>query len=352
MKPTLKPLRDQVIVITGASSGIGLTTARMAAKRGATVVLSLRNEDALRHIASDLADKGHKVSFVVADTARETDMRNLAERALEQHVRVDSWINNAAVPLYGELLTTPLQDQRQLFDINYWGVVHGSLAGVGIMSRNGGALINIGSILSDVPVPLQGAYVASKHAVKGFTDTLRIELARRNAPISVTLIKPGSIDTPFTEHARNHLPRAPITPPPRYAPHNVAEAILHACENPVRDMYVGGGAPAMALMRQLAPGLYDWLSRRFLYEAQMTDRPPNSDADMRDNLYAPKADGAERGRVTDGSVKETSLYTQMRLHPVLSWTLLGGAALVASRLASGRQTRRLPRAGLPWVGDG
>jgi short-subunit dehydrogenase len=348
MKVKLKPLREQVIVITGASSGIGLTTARMAAGRGATVVLAARNEDALRHIASDIANHGHKVSFVAADTARETDVRNLAERAVEQHGRVDSWVNNAAVPLYGELLSTPLQDQRQLFDINYWGVVHGSLAAVAVMSRSGGALINIGSILSDVPVPLQGAYVASKHAVKGFTDTLRIELARREAPISVTLIKPGSVDTPFTEHARNHMPRAPITPPPRYAPHIVAEAILHACETPVHDMYVGGGAPAMALLRRLAPGIYDGVSRRFMYEAQMTARAPDADADMRDNLYGPKADGAERGRVANGSVKETSLYTQIRLHPVLSWTLLGGAALLASRLVSERNRRTALRE-LPWI---
>jgi hypothetical protein len=105
-------------------------------------------------------------------------------------------------------------------------------------------------------------------------------------------------------------------------------------------MYVGGGAPAMALMRQLAPSFYDWMGRRFMYEAQMTARPLNADADMRDNLYGPKADGAERGRAANGSVVQTSLYTQTRLHPVLSWTLLGGAALLASRVALKRRTRR------------
>jgi NAD(P)-dependent dehydrogenase (short-subunit alcohol dehydrogenase family) len=341
MAPRLRPLNQQVLVITGASSGIGLATARIAAERGATVVLSSRNERALQHIASNLADQGHKASFVTADTSREEDMQRLADTAIAQHGAIDSWINAAAVPLYGEILDVPMADHRRLFDVNYWGVVNGSLAAIRAMEKRGGALINIGSVLSDVHVPLQGPYVASKHAVKGFTDCLRVELERRGLPISVTLIKPTGIDTPYADHARSYLPRAPVTPPPRYVPRIVANAILHACEHPKREIYVGGGGAALVMMRRLAPWLYDFVNRRFMYDLQMTDRPLNADSDTRDNLYAPKADGAERGRAAEGVARETSLYTQMQLHPWIAWTMLGGAFLLGRKLVENRRQRRL-----------
>lgn len=349
MGVALKSLDQQVIVITGASSGIGLATARMAAEEGAAVVLCARNEHALQRVASDIADKGGRVSFVAADTSREEDMNRLAERAVEQFGRVDSWVNNAAAALYGEILDVPLADQKQLFDVNYWGVVHGSLAAIRVMEKSGGALINIGSILSDIHIPLQGPYVASKHAVKGFTDTLRVEVEKRGLPISVTLIKPASIDTPYTDHARVYMPHSPSLPPPRYAPNVVAEAILNACENPRRQIYVGGGGAAMIAMRRIFPGVYDWLGRNAMYDAQMTERPPNANPETRDNLYAPKTDGSERGSVANGSARETSVVTRMQMHPLLSSAVLGGAALLlGKRIADGRNNRRWASQYLPW----
>jgi short-subunit dehydrogenase len=343
----LKPLKSQVIVITGASSGIGLSTARMAGARGATVVLAARNENALRHIASGMADKGQKVSFVATDVSKEDQVNRLAQRAIEQHGRIDSWVNAAAAAIYGELTEVSIPDQRQLFEITYWGLVYGSLAAIRAMAGKGGALINIGSVLSEVHIPLQGPYVASKHAVKGFTDTLRVELEKRGVPISVTLIKPTSIDTPYPDHARTYFREAPITPAPRYAPHLVAKTILHACETPRRELYVGGSAPVMAAFGRMFPGLYDMVSRAAMFDAQKSDRPASSTPETRDNLYAPKSDGRERGIASEGAARETSLYTHMQMNPLLSLALVGAGLLLAGRAVASRRERQWMDA-LPW----
>lgn len=148
-------------------------------------------------------------------------------------------------------------DQRRLFDTNYWGVVYGSIIAADHLSSKGGAIINIGSALSDRAVPIQGVYSASKHAIKGFTDALRMELDHDGAPVSVTLIKPAAINTPYTEHAKNYLAKEPAVPPPVYAPAIVAEAILYAAENAVRDLFVGGGAKALSMAGYYAPSLTD-----------------------------------------------------------------------------------------------
>ncbi|HEX8830546.1 MAG TPA: SDR family oxidoreductase, partial [Longimicrobium sp.] len=235
MKLRLKPVGEQVIVITGADSGIGLATAREAARRGARVVISSRSAEALAQIADELRAMGTEAEWLAADVADERGMRELARVAIHAFGRIDTWVNNAGIGLYGELEKTPLGDARRLFETNYWGMVHGTLAALPHLRKRGGALINVGSVESGVPIPLHGHYAASKHAVKGFTDALRMELEKEDAPVSVTLIRPASIDTPFTEHAHNHMEGGdPEIPPPVYAPHVVAGAILHCAAKPKR----------------------------------------------------------------------------------------------------------------------
>lgn len=348
MSVSLKPLDRQVIVITGGSSGIGLATARMAVERGAKVVLSSRNEDALREETNRLnAGRGNGTnqvaSYFVADVAGKGQVDALAKHAVDTFGRIDTWVNDAAAALYGELLEVPIEDHRRLFDVNYWGTVHGSMAAIGAMTE-GGALINMGSILSEIPLPLQGPYVASKHAVKGFTDTLRIELATRGMPVAVTLIKPSSIDTPYPDHARIYIEEAPVLPPPRYAPDLVARTILHCAEHETREIYVGGSGRMMVAVQKVLPGFYDWSARTVGYRAQKSDEPASAYPSRRDNLYEPKAD-AERGTSSEGWARETSLYTEMQLSSWLSNAVMGAAVLGTSvallALIPRRERRRL-----------
>lgn len=290
----LRKLSDQVIVITGASSGIGLVTARLAAKRGARVVLNARNEDALRQVTAEINAQGGKATYVVGDVGQFDDVQKIADEAIRHFGGFDTWVNNAGVSIYGAVLDQSLADQRRLFDTNYWGVVHGSIVACKHLRTRGGALINVGSVLSDVAIPIQGTYCATKHAVKGYTDALRLELEEEGAPISVTLIKPSTIDTPYTRYAKNLMPVEPQNPPPVYAPDLVAEAILHCAEHPERDLYVGGGGKVLAEAGHVAPRLTDKMIEVVMFDAQQSDRqkPRNRE----DSLYAPIEDGEERLR--------------------------------------------------------
>jgi short-subunit dehydrogenase len=324
----LKKLSEQVVVITGASSGIGLVTAREAARRGAKLVLVARAEDALRRLADEINAAGGEAVHVAADVGREEDVRRVAEQALARFGRVDTWVNNAGVSIYGRILDTPFEDMRRLYETNFWGVVYGSVVAAQVLRQQGGALINVGSVLSDRAIPVQGVYSSSKHAVKGFTDALRMELEEEGAPISVTLIKPSTIDTPYTKHAKNLMEREPALPPPVYAPETVAEAILHCAETPERDVYVGGGGKALSVMEKYAPRLSDKLMEAVAFRMQQQDGPgARGDA----GLYDASGELKERSG-DDRVVLESSLYTKASLHPVLTGALFAGAGLAAVAL--------------------
>jgi NADP-dependent 3-hydroxy acid dehydrogenase YdfG len=204
MAVSLKPLDQQVIVITGASSGIGLATAEAAAKEGAKLVLASRSAKALQEIATRINANGGEAVHVVADVGDRSQVERIAEAALSRFGRIDTWINDAGVSIYGRLVEVSEKDSRRLFDTNFWGVVNGSLAALPHLLKQGGALINVGSEVSDAVVPLQGMYSASKHAVKGFTDALRVEIEEVDkAQVSITLIQPTAVNTPYPQHAKN-----------------------------------------------------------------------------------------------------------------------------------------------------
>jgi NAD(P)-dependent dehydrogenase (short-subunit alcohol dehydrogenase family) len=337
MKPYLKKLSEQVIVITGPTSGIGLVTARMAAKRGARVVLAARTQGALRELTEEIRAGGGEAEYIVADVGDPQQVKDIADLAIRRFGGFDTWVNNAGVSIYGKLEEVSDEDHRKLFDTNYWGVVYGSLAAARHLKGRGGALINVGSVLSDRAVPIQGTYCASKHAVKGFTDAFRMELEHDGAPISVTLIKPSSIDTPYRHHAKNYMREEPKNPPPVYAPEPVAEAILYAAEHPIRDIYVGGGGRALTVGAFVAPALTDKVMQTAMFDAQKQDIPSSS---PHTGLDHPSGSLLERGGYT-GHVSEISIYTKSSLHPFIAAGLFAagfGLAYVAARaLRNGSQ---------------
>jgi short-subunit dehydrogenase len=321
----LKKLAEQVVVITGATSGIGLVTARMAAKRGAKLVLVARTEPALQQLTEELKQSGADATYVKADVGAERDVRNVRDAACVEFGGFDTWVNNAAVSIYGRVTDVPIEDHRKLFDTNYWGVVYGSIVAAEHLSTRGGAIINIGSTLSDRAIPIQGTYSASKHAIKGFTDALRMELEHDKLPVSVTLVKPAAINTPYTLHAKNFLATEPEVPAPVYSPDTVAEAILYAAENPVRDLYVGGAAKALSMAGYYAPNLTDKFMERTMFESD--EREKHSSA-HHNALHRPSGELLETGDY-DGHVTKTSLYTKARLHPRIT---AGSFAFLATAL--------------------
>ncbi|HEX7087987.1 MAG TPA: SDR family oxidoreductase [Vicinamibacterales bacterium] len=343
MKPRVLPLREQVMVITGASSGIGLVTATRAAAAGARVVLAARNANDLDRAVSTIRRAGGRANTTVADVADPAQVERIADAAIRELGRIDTWVNNAAVSMYGRVTELAIGDMRRQMDVNYWGQVYGSLAAVRRMRDRGGVLINVASALSDRAIPLQANYCAAKHAIKAFTDGLRMELEEEGVPIVVTLVKPASIDTPFFQKARTYLGVEPQPVPPVYAPDVVARVILHAAQHPVREL-IAGGAGAKLSVARFAPRLADLYMERWAFDSQQTDKPAHG---RPDNLHAPVPDdGGERGRNWSGHTRRSSLYTTAMLHPRVTTAVLAGL-MAGLTLAGGHgrssSSSRLPR---------
>lgn len=307
----LKPVEQQIIVITGASSGIGLATAQLAAKCGANVVMASRNKAAIEQAANSICMDGGVAVGVCTDVTRIEDMETLRDQALQIFGRVDSWINNAGVSIFGRLMDVPLEEERAIFETNFWGVRHGCRVAVPVLAKEGGALINLGSEVSGVSIPLQGMYSATKHAVKAYTNALRLELEKDNLPISVTLVRPASINTPFALHARNRLrDGAPSLPPPIYDVDIAAKTILKCCEEPHRDAYVGSASKIATVLATLAPGVLDWFMKKKIFEQQIQGDPGEHSLENEGLLGAPQSEGQTRGPQAF-SVSSASVYSSI-----------------------------------------
>ena len=319
MTVKLKPLSQQVIVITGASSGIGLATAYRAAERGAKVVLVARNARALAAIEQRIRKGGGQAIHVVADVSRRADLDRVAAAAIKAFGGFDTWVNNAGVGVFGRLADVSDADHRQVFEVNFWGVVYGSTIAAEHLKQSGGAIINMGSVVGDAAFSLQGMYGASKHAIKGFTDAFRMELEEARSPISITLIKPSAMDTPFPEHARNYLDQEPKLPPPLYRPEQVADTVLHAAEHGGRDYIVGGVGVAISAINKVFPRVLDWAGARLVPGLSSSGPPVRPPAG---NLFQAGRDGDVRG---NGSIAGGGA-----LRPVAALALLAVAGLAGT----------------------
>jgi short-subunit dehydrogenase len=274
----LKPLAEQVIVITGASSGIGLATVQAAAARNAKLVLIARSETVLASVVDRINQGGGEAIYAIADVASRQQVEQAAQAAIAYFGRIDTWINDAGISIYGRLDEVSEADSRRLFDTNFWGVVNGSLAALPHLRQQGGALINVGSEVSEAVLPLQGMYSASKHAVKGFTDALRIEIQEVDeAPVSITLIQPTAVDTPYPQHASNYMDKEPKLPDPKIDPFQVAEAILHAAEHEERDIKVGAMAKLNTALGKVLPSVADKMAAKQVDRLQSNQPAGHSD---------------------------------------------------------------------------
>ena len=325
MKPRLKRLSDQVMVVTGASSGIGLTTAEIAAQAGARVVLSSRSEDELLEAVTRIRGNGGRAFHIVADVANPDAVDRIADLAIEQFGVIDTWVNNAGVGMYGKLTDTPLEDKRRLFDVDFWGVVHGCRTAVRHMRARGGSIINIGSVTSDQATPLLGIYSAAKHAVKAYTDALRMELEHDGIPISISLVKPASINTPFIEHARSHMDAEPEYMPPVYPPEEVARAIFKCAQHPIRDVLVGGSARFISGMGRMAPRALD----TYLEAAAFQQQRRAASNDRVDALDRPRRDGTRRGPTKRHTMKRSAYTRIVTSRAGRALPLLAAGALIA-----------------------
>jgi len=339
----LRSIAEQNILITGATSGIGLTTARMAARRGARLGLIARNEEALNELCDELRSQGCHAVAAAADVGDEAQFRAAADKLVSELGSIDTWVNNAGVSVYGRIMDVPTADMRQLFDTNLWGIVNGSKMAVEHLRERGGALINLGSEVSDAAIPLQGIYTASKHAVKGFTDCLRMELEADKLPISVTLIQPTAINTPYPQNAKNYLPYEPALPSPLYAPDMVANAILHCAENQTPNFFVGEMSRINSSLSHFAPQTMAKLQEGMIDSFQNSGEAPREPRP--DGLYGTNSDLRERGE-TDRFTVEDSPYQEAMLHPALTKGLLIGGglalgALIANKLLTSDGARQI-----------
>lgn len=331
MRLRLKPLSEQVIVITGGSSGIGLATAEAAAAQGARVVIAARNRAALDQVASRLRATSAQIEVCDGDVANEADIERIAQTAIDRFGTIDTWVNDAAAAIYGKIEEVTIEDHRRIFEVGYWGTVYGSLIAAKQLRREGGALINLGSVLSERTMILQGPYSAMKHAVRGFTDALRMELEADGAPVSVTLIKPTGMNTPYPEHARNYMERAARIPPVVYDPRLVARAILFAAEKPRRELTVGGTGLMISKLGSLLPRAMDLNMEMVGESMQQTDQAPPPE--RHDNLYEPREDG-KIDSDQDIYVRRSSLWLEAQMRPGLTSALLGGLGVLAAALRS------------------
>jgi len=310
-----RPLAEQVVVVTGASSGIGRETVLELADAGACVTAFARSEEALVSLSAQVERLGGDIHVVVGDVTDWAAVERAAFETVERFGRIDTWVNNAGISVYATIDQLTVDEIRRVTEVNYMGYVHGVKAAMPhLRAAGGGTVINVGSALSERAVPLQAAYVAAKHAVKGFTEALRVEMEREGGGIKVVLIEPSSMNTPLFDHARSKIGRRPAPIPPIYEPTVTAQAIVHAAEHPVAVIATGGASRLFSLVERFNPRLMDWWQLRGDSGAQ--EQKSDEPASGQDNLFQPlPGPGSVYGRF-GSNAKGSSAYTEVfELHP-------------------------------------
>lgn len=322
-------LKGAVAVITGASSGIGRATALKFASKGTTVVVAARREEALNDLVSEIERSGGRALAVPTDVSDEQAVQRLAEQAVQTFGKIDIWVNNAGVLLYGSVTDVPMTDVRRLMEINFIGQMHGARAALPVFRAQGsGTLIDVSSVVTRMPQPYSSAYVASKHAVQALGQVLRQELLLAGEKnIHVVNVLPAVIDTPIFQSAGNYTGRQPKAPPPVYPAKDVADAIVRAAINPQRNVYAGRAGLMANLQAKVMPGAVERSAAQLVDKGGFEDTPTSPSSG---NLFAPAASNAD----VSGGWKASGPSKARRLATV------GAVAVPVATLAQGLWKRQ------------
>lgn len=328
--------RPRVVAITGASSGVGRATAREFARKGATVGLLARGEQGLEACAQDIRRLGGLPVVIKTDVAEPDQVQSAAERLEREHGPIDVWVNNAMATVFAPVQDISAEEYRRVTEVTYLGVVNGTLSALRTMlPRDRGVIVQVGSALAYRGIPLQSAYCAAKHAIQGFTESLRCELLHQSSGVRVTMVQLPALNTPQFEVVRAHVSHHPRPVAPVYQPEVASRAILAAAEQPARREWWVGGSTALSVMgNAIAPGAGDRYLARNGYGAQLAD--DTIAPDRPDNLFAPvPGDHGARGRFSDESTDRSVQWLLTRHRRLLGAaglaTALGAAAGVKLR---------------------
>jgi NAD(P)-dependent dehydrogenase (short-subunit alcohol dehydrogenase family) len=340
-------MQEQTVVITGASGGIGRATARLFGERGARVVLIARGQAGLDGAAADVAKAGGQPLVIAADVADYRQVAAAARQAEDHFGPIDVWVNDAFTSVFSPFSEITADEFRRVTEVSYLGYVHGTMAALERMRpRDHGAIVQVGSALGQRSIPLQSAYCGAKHAVNGFTSSLRCELMHEGSAVQVTVVQMPAVNTPQFSWVRSRLPRHPQPVPPIYQPEVAARAVVFAADHPGRKQYwVGMSTTATLLAEKFVSGLLDRYLARTGYDSQQTGE--HVAPGRPDNLMEP-ADGpggrdyGPRG-VFDGKSHPRSpqewLSQHARLTTAGALAGVSAGALAGWRAAASRRDR-------------
>src|SRR5437867_9866938 len=297
--------KPEVVVMTGASAGVGRATVQAFARRGARLGLIARGPDGLEATRAEVEQLGGRALVFAVDVANADKVEEAAARVEEAFGPIDIWVNNAMVSVFSPVKEMTAEEFRRVTEVTYLGVVYGTLAALKrMLPRDRGSIVQVGSALAYRGIPLQAAYCGAKHAIKGFTESLRCELLHDGSGVHVSMVHPPAMNTPHFDWVKSRLPREPQPVPPIYEPEIAADAIVWASSQRRREISVGGPTIAAIWVNKIASGLLDRYLARTGYDAQQTDAP--ADPHRPDNLYGPlPGDHGPHGRFADRTTRSS-----------------------------------------------
>jgi NAD(P)-dependent dehydrogenase (short-subunit alcohol dehydrogenase family) len=337
-------MKTQTVVVTGASAGIGRATVRLFGERGANVGLIARGQAGLDDAARDVEQAGGKALALSADVADYEQVTAAARKIEERFGPIDVWVNVAFTSVFAPFTEITAEEFRRVTEVSYLGFVHGTMAALALMRpRDRGTIVQVGSALGERSIPLQSAYCGAKHAVNGFTSSLRCELLHEKSGVHVTVVQMPAVNTPQFSWVRSRLPNHPQPVPPIYQPEVAARGVVFAAGHPRRRQYwVGGTTAATIVANRLVPAVLDRYLARTGYGAQQTSQP--AEPGRPDNLLQP-ADGAHgHDHGAHGIFDDRSHHRSPQLwishHPRVSSGLAAGAVAVIGAFLAGRLGQR------------